>query len=418
MELTAEKKKQFKKTEMGWIPEDWQVKRLSDIIDLKNGYAFKSKLYLPSGKYNIVTISNVQNGYMDASTFKKINVLPDDIQPHQILNIGELLISMTGNVGRICEVVVKNALLNQRVGLLIPKQIDKAFLYHSLGRDLFIQSMIDKAKGGAQGNIGKSDILDHAIPMPIDRNEQQAIAEALSDVDDLIRSLDTIIEKKSAIKKGAMQQLLTGKRRLDGFSREWEEISIENFASIRGRVGWRGYTKEDIRESGPLAIGAKHISKSHKLDLSEPTHLVREKYLESPEIMVQKNDVLLVQRGTIGKVVLIEEDIGEATINPSMVILRLYQQLPIYVYYQLISENGQQQILEDTSSTGVPMISQKTIGQFKILFPPSIEEQQAIARILSNMDDELQSLRQKREKYKQIKQGMMQELLTGKTRLV
>ena len=195
---------------------------------------------------------------------------------------------------------------------------------------------------------------------------------------------------------------------------DWDVKSLGQFGIVHGRVGWKGYTKKDIRNSGPYAIGAKHIDKSNRLDLSDPTYLSIEKYLESPEIMVFKEDILIVQRGSIGKVVLIDREIGEATINPSMVIFRLKKNSPVYVFYYLISSPGQNQIVFDTSSTGVPMITQKQVSNFKIPLPPTKTEQTAIATALNDADALITQLEKLIAKKRAIKQGAMQELLKPK----
>ena len=195
---------------------------------------------------------------------------------------------------------------------------------------------------------------------------------------------------------------------------DWEVKSLGQFGVVSGRVGWKGYTKKDIRNSGPYAIGAKHIDKSNRLDLSDPTYLSIEKYLESPEIMVFKEDILIVQRGSIGKVVLINREIGKATINPSMVIFRLKKNSPVYVFYYLISSPGQNQIIFDTSSTGVPMITQKQVSNFKIPLPPTKAEQTAIATALNDADALITQLEILIAKKRAIKQGAMQELLKPK----
>lgn len=227
-----------------------------------------------------------------------------------------------------------------------------------------------------------------------------------------------------------MQELLTGKKRLPGFEKkkgykqtevgvipeDWGVTRISEVGEVRGRVGWRGYAKRDLTESGPYVIGAKHIDSNYRLDLSDATHLSMEKYMESPEIMVQCNDILIVQRGTIGKLVIIDTDIGDATINPSMVIVRLNVMNKYFSYYFFLSTPGQCQILSDTSSTGVPMITQERIGTFVIPFP-ALPEQIAIATALTDMDAEIGALDSKLAKARQIKEGMMQELLTGRIRL-
>ena len=152
--------------------------------------------------------------------------------------------------------------------------------------------------------------------------------------------------------------------------------------------------------------------KKNKLDLSDPTCLSLEKYLESPEIFVLKDDLLIVQRGTIGKLVLIDSEIGEATINPSMLIIRAKNGISDYIYQYLQGREGQAQILNDVSSTGVPMITQKQVKAFQIPLPPTLTEQKAIATALSDVDALITSLEQTITKKKAIKQGAMQQLLT------
>src|SRR5690606_33737485 len=162
---------------------------------------------------------------------------------------------------------------------------------------------------------------------------------------------------------------------------DWEVVKLGRIANIMGRVGWKGYTKDDLVENGPYAIGAKHINKNNKLDLSDPTCLSWEKYIESPEIFVFKNDLLIVQRGTIGKIVLIDTEIGNSTINPSMLIVRSKKDYSAYIYYYFLSKQGQDQIFKDVSSTGVPMITQAQVKNFQIPLPP-LPEQEAIAEAL------------------------------------
>jgi type I restriction enzyme S subunit len=195
--------------------------------------------------------------------------------------------------------------------------------------------------------------------------------------------------------------------------KDWKISEISKIATINGRVGWKGYTKKDLVNDGPFAIGAKHINKNNKLDLSDPTCLSIEKYLESPEIMVYKDDVLIVQRGTIGKIVLIENEIGEATINPSMLILRSKNVSSKYIYYYFVSEKGQNQIILDTSSTGVPMITQRQVLNFKIPIP-TLAEQNIIATALSDADGLITGLEKLIAKKRNIKQGAMQQLLQPK----
>ena len=192
----------------------WEVKRLGDVAQLKNGYAFQSATYTDLGKYKVITIANVQDGYMTVDECNMVVALPQDIQQHQRLGRNDILISMTGNVGRVCRVVADDCLLNQRVGKLVPIGIEDEFLFELLTQRKFLVSMGMKAKGGAQGNLSKPDITDFEILVPGDVAEQTAIATVLSDMDAELAALEARRDKTRALKQGMMQELLTGRIRL------------------------------------------------------------------------------------------------------------------------------------------------------------------------------------------------------------
>lgn len=272
------------------------------------------------------------------------------------------------------------------------------------------------ATGSKVYGVSKTNLAELSIILP-SRKEQKKIATILGTWDKAIAKQEKLIAEKEDLKKGLMQQLLTGKKRFPGFMDEWQWVRLNQVSKIQGRVGWKGYKTTDLRKSGPLVIGASHIDKQNKLDLSEPVHLSREKYEESPEIMISSGDVIIVQRGSLGKVVLIDEPIGEATINPSMAILRVTGAItPEFLYYQLCSESVQRIIRTESNSTGVPMISQKQIGTFKLHFP-SEDEQNKIVSTLSVADNEIEQLNTQLTMLNDQKKGLMQQLLTGKVRV-
>ncbi len=194
--------------------EGWEVKKLGEVAEIRNGYAFKSITYDNNGKYRIITIANVQDGFMDITNCNKITNLPKDIQSHQRLFKGDLLMSMTGNVGRTCIVSENNSLLNQRVGKLIVTDIKMKFFFYLVQDRKFLNQMILNAQGGAQGNIGKNDILGYETYIPLNKSEQTQIATILSDMDNEIEMLENKLTKYKKLKQGMMQELLTGKIRL------------------------------------------------------------------------------------------------------------------------------------------------------------------------------------------------------------
>ena len=187
---------------------EWKEVRLGEIGTLKNGYAFKSDSYKESGVYKIITISNVKNGYLDLSKYNTINKIPSDISDHQILSIEDILISMTGNVGRVCMVSETDCLLNQRVGIFqVYEGINKYFIFSILNSPSFENAMILAAQGAAQPNIGKFDIEKFSLLMPPTTFEQQKIASFLTSIDEMIQAQDDKIQKLKTYKNGLMQQM-------------------------------------------------------------------------------------------------------------------------------------------------------------------------------------------------------------------
>lgn len=185
---------------------DWEEKKLGEMLQLRNGYAFKSTRYTEKGQFKIITISNVQDGELDVEECKKINVLPNDLKGHQILKEGDLLVSLTGNVGRIAIVDQENCLLNQRVGKL---EIDgklRSFLFQLLRRGHFLNRMVSLAQGGAQPNLSKGDIDNYQIALPTEE-ERNRITSFLDSIDNAIKLVSDEAHKTVLYKVGLLQKM-------------------------------------------------------------------------------------------------------------------------------------------------------------------------------------------------------------------
>lgn len=188
---------------------EWEEKELGVAAKVKSGYAFRSNTYTQKGKYKIITISNVKNGYLDLTSNNFVEHLPEDIQPHQILQKGDILISMTGNVGRVCKVCCDNCLLNQRVGLVdvYSSDVDRDFIYTILTSDRFEKSMIESGQGAAQANIGNKDIEGYCFFCPPTLPEQRKIADNFTSIDEMIKQYTNKVASLELYKKGMMQQM-------------------------------------------------------------------------------------------------------------------------------------------------------------------------------------------------------------------
>ena len=181
---------------------------LGEVCELKNGYAFRSSSYCTDGKYKILTIANVQgNRYISTEDCKSISYLPNDLQEHQILRDNDILISMTGNVGRVSLCSKGHYLLNQRVGLLVPKIKEIEFIFQVLATEHFEQSMIACGQGAAQMNIGKGDIDGYMLPFSCKSDNMNHIAKMLQAYDNCIDTNARLLEALILQKQCLLQQM-------------------------------------------------------------------------------------------------------------------------------------------------------------------------------------------------------------------
>lgn len=188
----------------------WETVELGDVIDFINGYTFKSSSYCENGNYKIITIANVQDGFMFIEGSKTIKDLPLNVTDDQILKKGDILVSMTGNVGRVCIVNNDNCLLNQRVGKIKAKGINQELLYLMLHDRRFLNKMIDSAQGGAQANLSTGDIKEYIVDIPQSKEEQAAIAKILTTADREINTLKQKLKVLKDQKRYLLNNLITG----------------------------------------------------------------------------------------------------------------------------------------------------------------------------------------------------------------
>jgi type I restriction enzyme S subunit len=232
----------YKKTEVGVIPEDWECAELGELIQYVKGFAFKSKDYTESGiriiRVSDTTYNSIKDEcavYMDISRareFDEWKLYKNDIILSTVGSKPPMFDSLVGKAILVSK-KYEGALLNQNAVILRSKKVNQKLIYNNLKRQNYIKYIETIFRGNAnQASITLNDLFKFQFALPIDPIEQQAITEALSDVDDLISSLTKLINKKKSIMQGAMQELLTGKKRLDGFSGDWDEIKLGMISKI------------------------------------------------------------------------------------------------------------------------------------------------------------------------------------------
>ena len=215
------------------------------------------------------------------------------------------------------------------------------------------------------------------------------------------------------------EERLVPKLRFSGYTDNFESGRLEDVCEVKGRIGFRGYTKSDLvgKNEGALTLGGKHINSNDKLNLDDPDYLSWEKYEESPEIKVKVGDIILAQRGTLGQSALIDRDIGKATINPSMVLLKDFKINNIFLHYLLTTSKLKKEVIRKSSSTAVPMISQAEIKKLKINYPSS-SEQEKIGHFFKIIDNKLELLKNKLKSYQDFKKYLMQQIFAQKLRFI
>lgn len=298
-------------------------------------------------------------------------------------------------------------------------------------------SIVDGSTYGAKMPRANWDFISNLIlPVP-PLAEQEVIAAYLDQkvgkIDAILSEKEAMVEQLQQYRKSLISETVT--RGLDPnvpmkdsgidwigqIPQHWSMVKLKSIAKVNGRIGFRGYTTADLVQNGDgaYAIGGKHITKC-VLDLSKPDFISWKKYYESPEIMVKKGDILMAQRGSLGKVALIRDDIREATINPSLVLLNNLRISNIFLYYYLVSNSTLTYIELLNTATAVPMISQNQIENLFVPVP-SVHEQNAISAFLDikthEIDTAISELQSQIEDLKAYKSSVITEAVTGKVDL-
>jgi type I restriction enzyme, S subunit len=275
-----------------------------------------------------------------------------------------------------------------------------------------IDFAIHSGKSGVPG-VNRNDLHELVVPVPRTRNEQEAVAEALSDVDALIVSLQRLLTKKRQIKQGAMQDLFSGTKRLAGLSGKWGECSLGKACSeiVDGTHFTPSYVDSGVPFYSVENVTADNFTNTKFISPEEHRILTR-------RCKPEKGDILLTRIGAIGDTKLIDWDVN-ASIYVSLALLKCSDIVdPRFLYAYTKGKQFRKDIEERSLLNASPRkINMGDIGRVPIPIPGP-DEQKAIADILEGMDKEIVSLNTKLGKNRQIRQGMMQELLTGRIRLV
>ena len=406
----------YKQTEVGVIPEAWEVCPVRQKGEVVTGKALavngpgRQRPYLRTKNVfdGRINIDDVLTMPMTDEQFAQFRVRQGDV----LLNEGQSL-ELVGRCAMYQEeypelCAIQNQLIRFRARAAVSGAFASYLFRHCQQTGVFARIALQTT---SIAHLGGSRFGRLLLAWPKSEIEQRAIAEVLGDVDALLGSLEQLIAKKRDIKQAAMQQLLTGKKRLPGFSGEWKETTLGQIGEcIIGLT----YKPENVVEHGLLVLRSSNVQNG-QLAYDDNVYV----NFEVPEHLVTRpGDILICvrngSRALIGKCAMIDEAAAGVTFGAFMSIYRTKHSR--YIFHAFQAYDIQRQIYENIGAT-INQITNKDMNAFRVKLPPEAE-QTAIAEVLSDMDAELAALEQRLAKTRDLKQGMMQELLTGRTRLV
>lgn len=428
--MSSDVKPGYKQTEIGVIPEDWSVCELGDLAPyVTSGSRGWAEYYSDRGD-PFIRITNLSRStiYIDQADLKFVQIPDSDSEGQRTALLdGDLLISITADIGIIGYVdssLSKPAYINQHIALVRFKDqgVDSKYLSYFLAGEVTQRLFRSSTDQGAKAGMNLTGIRSiKAVLPPI--AEQQAISAALSEMDKLLSNLDQLIAKKRNIQQATMQQLLTGQRRLPGFSGEWEAKRLgDHLSFLKNGTNSRAElsTEGDVHY---LHYGDIHGSQHLLLNPAKSSMpcLPRDKAKRLDRL--ENGDVIFADASEdldgVGKSVEVQLPEGMELVSGLHTIAVRFDKKVISdgfkAYLQFIP-TFRSHLRQLAAGTKVYATSRAHIASAEVEIP-EIEEQTAIASILSEMDTELAALETRRDKARQIKQGMMQELLTGRIRL-
>ena len=371
----------FKHTEIGLIPHDWEVKTIKEIATLINGRAYRQDELLPDGKYKVLRVGNF---FTNDSWYYSNLELEDKLYCHK----GDLLYAWSCTYGAYIW-NEDNTIFHYHIWRIECNNVVKKFLYYLLNDD--VQKQKSASQGSTMTHITKGFLEQRSFPLPPTLAEQERIAGALSSIDTLIGALTEQIEKKRHIKQGTIQTLFRE-------SNKWERKA---FGDILRPIPKGTLKTTDLKPTGYPVINS-----------GKTLYGYYDNYNNEGEA------ITIAARGEYaGWISYFNEKFWAGGLCYPYSVKDKNSLNTKFLYYALKKVEGD--IMENLVARGsIPALNKSDLEQFIILVPPTIEEQASIANTLSSMDDSIAALEQKRDKYIAIKSGMMQNLLTGKIRLV
>ena len=416
-------------TEVGVIPEDWAIKSLGQISDPVRGGSprpagdprFFNGTYIPW--LTVAALTNIPESQL-VVTETATCLTEEGSSRSRTLLPGTLIIANSGATLGVAKILGVRCCANDGIAALlnIDKNVSAEYLAHFINtRTVYLRDVV--ATGNGQPNLNTGLIGDFSVPLPATKEEQEAIAEALGDADALIESLEQLLAKKRHLKQGAMQELLTGNKRLPGFSGEWEVKRLGDVGECLRGVAYRG----DSDLSAFDTSHTKRLLRSNNVQdaavITTDIQFVNSDKVSETQVLRERDILICMANGSkalVGKAGFFNVSDGyEYTFGAFMGCFRTgsTDANPTFVFYLFQTGRYRNYINNLLAGSSINNLTPTSIESLDFSIPP-LPEQTAIAVALSEMDAEIADLDAQLTKTRTLKQGMMQKLLTGEIRLI
>ena len=418
----------YKQTEIGVIPEDWDCVRLGEKAKIYRGGSprpIQDYITTSSDGANWIKIGDVrQNDKYIRSTQEKIT--PEGISKSREVHIGDFILSNSMSFGRPYILDIDGCIHDGWLTIQDYKNtFSTEYLYYLLSSDLVYQQYIGMAAGSSVKNLNKDKVSAlYVIYSAV--SEQERIAEALSDVDELISSLEKLIEKYKSIKATCLQQMFpqkgetTPKMRLPGFTGAWEQRKLSDVATMHARIGWQNLRTSEFLDSGDYMLITRTDFNDGAVNYSTCHFVEKERYEQDKHIQIKNGSILITKDGTLGKVAYVQGLSMPATLNAGVFNVEIKDEKKVdnkYLFQYLKAPFLMDYVDKKATGGTIKHLNQNILVDFPVVMP-SKAEQEAIGVYFQQLDNLITLHQRKLDKAKKIKQGMMQQLLTGKIRLV
>lgn len=354
--------------------------------------------------------------YISDSSFSELNckeVIPGDI----------LICRLAEPAGRACivpDIGERRMLTSVDVTIFRPdaKKADRRFMIAAMSTPLWFSRVNERVGGSTRTRISRSELGKIYIEMP-PLDEQTRIGDAIESIDELVSVIQNLVAKKRAIKHGMMQELLTGRTRLPGFDGEWITLHVASVSHLKARIGWQGLTTGEYRTSGHYRLVGGTDFRDGKVNWSTTPYVDKWRFDQDRNIQLRVGDVLITKDGTIGKVAFVDSLPGPTTLNSGVFVVRPKNDSydSGFLFHMLRSRFFDEFVAGLSAGSTINHLYQRDLVTLELRVPPTLDEQRAIAEALNDADTEIEALERHLQVTRDIKQGMMQELLTGRTRL-